>query len=683
MRKILFSLLLILFAWNAGAATYYVDNTVADTNVNSATPDSTTYNPVTFTTGSGGASVFATAADVAKLNFSAGDVVYFRRGQTWAERLATNTTDNDAATITAFGTGDPPRFTGNGTDSGYVGGQNKTFSGLWFSGNRFYVENLRTGTIIQHCLFSDNYSNYASVVNAGGGLAIYNSDFTGVKFAVSAVGGTTVMSNNLFSGSVMRTAGTCSVSNSIFWGTTYDPWVNSTAAWHFKVITSCTDGGNNIGVIFDGSSNGFASDPVNPDFKLTTYQYSPVMFWSRDDNDNIGVFYDEMTNAEVVSRGIKGSVAVMGYNTIPLSAADITKLQTLYDAGHEIILHGGSHTNLGIASPFNAIAFSSTNTTPTITIDGSTTKTLTLASTENTTSVDWSADATKNICNLKVAAGCAGNCNTTAANLPTDPCTANGWTIDVQGVVTASLRLSSLADVTAQALPYTAVLDKDTATNRFYVDEIVASKTALESILGGSRTVTSLAYPGGSYDANLIAYIKASTTLKGARAIHDADPVTYGMYQKSINIYKVFSIAQTMIAPSNAATPDADIISNAKWITAWAKLNGGVAGIYVHGTNYVTAAQGVLFLTTAYDAGANMKTFSGYLDWLKADHSTADDITYTKTNFPFDLHLQSGSPAINAGINVGLTTDIEGKTVNSDHPEIGCYEYKPAGWKRP
>jgi len=40
-----------------------------------------------------------------------------------------------------------------------------------------------------------------------------------------------------------------------------------------------------------------------------------------------------------------------------------------------------------------------------------------------------------------------------------------------------------------------------------------------------------------------------------------------------------------------------------------------------------------------------------------------------------DFHLQAGSPCINAGIDVGLTTDYDGQAV-SDPPDIGAYEYQ-------
>ena len=43
---------------------------------------------------------------------------------------------------------------------------------------------------------------------------------------------------------------------------------------------------------------------------------------------------------------------------------------------------------------------------------------------------------------------------------------------------------------------------------------------------------------------------------------------------------------------------------------------------------------------------------------------------------PSHFHLQTTSPAINAGTNVGLTTDYEGETVPfGAAPDIGAYEY--------
>ena len=66
---------------------YYVDNTIADINVASATPDCTTYNPTTYVCGTGSAIAFATVADISSKAFNPGDTILFRRGEIWREQL--------------------------------------------------------------------------------------------------------------------------------------------------------------------------------------------------------------------------------------------------------------------------------------------------------------------------------------------------------------------------------------------------------------------------------------------------------------------------------------------------------------------------------------------------------------------------------------------------------------------
>lgn len=66
---------------------------------------------------------------------------------------------------------------------------------------------------------------------------------------------------------------------------------------------------------------------------------------------------------------------------------------------------------------------------------------------------------------------------------------------------------------------------------------------------------------------------------------------------------------------------------------------------------------------------------TSYVSAAVSDSTTTNNIMsdplFVSTS---DFHLQAGSPCINAGINVGLTTDYAGRTVASP-PEIGAYEY--------
>lgn len=113
MKKLLCTLLLLLWSSGAFATVYYVDNTVADTNIASATPDFTEYNPITFETTGGSASVFKTIADInAFAALAAGDSVLFRKGQSWEEQLTVPSSGGagNPITFSSFGSGNSPKI---------------------------------------------------------------------------------------------------------------------------------------------------------------------------------------------------------------------------------------------------------------------------------------------------------------------------------------------------------------------------------------------------------------------------------------------------------------------------------------------------------------------------------------------------------------------------------------------
>jgi hypothetical protein len=116
MKKFLLILFLIFaFAQWGEAAVYYVDSSITDVHVASATPDFTTYNPVTFATDTGTDSVYKTIADVNLKAFAAGDFVYFRKSQTWRERLTIPSSGSVGLPITygSFGIGAKPQILGS------------------------------------------------------------------------------------------------------------------------------------------------------------------------------------------------------------------------------------------------------------------------------------------------------------------------------------------------------------------------------------------------------------------------------------------------------------------------------------------------------------------------------------------------------------------------------------------
>ncbi|MFC1623250.1 fibronectin type III domain-containing protein [Patescibacteria group bacterium] len=109
------------FNYVASATTYYVDSSIVDTNTESATPDFATYDPVTFSVGTGSSSVFKTVADInAFSGLQPGDSILFRRGQIWREQLVVPASgaNGNVVTFGAFGSGSRPRITSTQVISG-------------------------------------------------------------------------------------------------------------------------------------------------------------------------------------------------------------------------------------------------------------------------------------------------------------------------------------------------------------------------------------------------------------------------------------------------------------------------------------------------------------------------------------------------------------------------------------
>jgi len=89
---------------------YYVDADIADTNPASAVPDCDTYDSIAGSCGSGTGRAYATIADLNELTFSAGDVILFRRGDTWTGQEWV--LDDNWLTIGTFGSGELPVIDG-------------------------------------------------------------------------------------------------------------------------------------------------------------------------------------------------------------------------------------------------------------------------------------------------------------------------------------------------------------------------------------------------------------------------------------------------------------------------------------------------------------------------------------------------------------------------------------------
>jgi hypothetical protein len=103
------------------------------------------------------------------------------------------------------------------------------------------------------------------------------------------------------------------------------------------------------------------------------------------------------------------------------------------------------------------------------------------------------------------------------------------------------------------------------------------------------------------------------------------------------------------------------------------------------GENDGTMGSGNVYLNNAlgpeqshFIRWGNTTNKNTYAAWYAAypaanGHTVKGDPLFVSTSIP-DFHLQPTSPAINAGVNVGLTTDYAGNPVHNP-PSIGAYEY--------
>lgn len=126
----IFAILFLLLAGQAWATTYYVDSALTDTNVGSATPDCTTYNPVTFLCSGGSYSAYKTIADVNSKALSPDDQMLFRKGQIWRETLTVPSSGTNGHNIIygAFGNGSNPVLSGMDLITGFANAGSSTWT---------------------------------------------------------------------------------------------------------------------------------------------------------------------------------------------------------------------------------------------------------------------------------------------------------------------------------------------------------------------------------------------------------------------------------------------------------------------------------------------------------------------------------------------------------------------------
>jgi len=295
-------------------------------------------------------------------NPAAGTSLFLRRGDTWAERLepSTSGTSGNQITYGAYGSGAPPVITGNGTNSLNTNSNDY----LTFYGLDFQVDGINVGAsdsiLFNYCMVRDCTGNGAYIFSTGdstfNNCLVSGCAWNGVLVDNSAdceLVNCTIIGNGSNVGGGLNaiketTSGTVGYENCLITGN--NTWQD------LQIGGTWTDrGGNLIQNIPD----------------LTAYNKNTAYFCLSFDDNDIG--YVEDAVAELPS----GHEATF-FVTANIGAAFYSRIVALSDAGHEIAVHGYSHTFLTATTAF---ALTTTNTNATIDIDAAG-ETLTLAADE-------------------------------------------------------------------------------------------------------------------------------------------------------------------------------------------------------------------------------------------------------------------------------------------------------------
>jgi hypothetical protein len=416
--------------------------------------------------------------------------------------------------------------------------------------------------------------------------------------------------------------------------------------------------GETVGTI--NTANNITSD--SPKF-VASSKYSAIIP-RVDDANNFA--YAQSVAAILPTYGSKGTYFLQQdiWNT-----ANNAALRTMVSNGvMEVGSHSYSHSSLELADGDKI--FDVTKGAETITIDR-TAGTITLSGGGSVTGFK-----TKTLAQIKTGLEALG-------------ATVTGTAIYVAGSpTTGTIGQGTLGEVIKAGVAANEIdlLVDATAASGYYKTEISDPKTWLATtIINGAGNVTdpqtgvtyvcrSFGSPFNKYDADAnTAMIAAGYAQGGANQLDTS-------FGNSLNAYAVTSVSMAYLKGDGT---EAIVRKNARELAFSVAQSGIVVMMLAHSTTDLTIAQWEYALDEWQKSGANVTSFQSVMDHVRAGSWTDNlDGTFSRTYATYnDYHLQAGSPAINAGVDVGLTSDIDGKMVPSSGTavDIGAYEYQGEG----
>ena len=639
----------------AAGTTYYVDATNGNDDDNGTSPET----------------AWKTIGKVNASSFNAGDSILFKRGETWTTGTLTPASSGSAGDpiiFSDYGTGDKPKINPSGAYAVNTNNKsNLSFYNIRFEGNGIYIdsgagihfEGCSTNrqvrgqgatATLNRCDIKPTTFERGAYFSDGGTFTLNYCIITGAqREGIILTGATALIVNNCVieannNGIAPEGTNVVTVKNSIIVGNrTYGFFVGSGATINYDYNLISGNGTSiaaNVGGT--GTKNDGGHNLINYHPYINSY-FNNNAYFSITSDDSWSQYWADLAGA--LPSTVKCTFFLNTHN----ASSSLSQLQALVSAGHEIAAHGHSHT---IMTTTTAFQVSSTNTNPTVNVDIANSQIILYCDeAERRVTVDWSQED-KTISDLKTAV------------------LGKGWTITNPSVVSDALKLASLADSGGpQECPYTTNLDRVAPNYAFFREEIQDSADWIATNLG--QTPNALAYPWGLSDAEVWAYLKDISTLKGARAARG----TSGEPLESIT--NIYDIVMLSLATLKGDGTEEAIRANARHFCNYGRSTGRLMTILTHSASELTPTQVGWFVDEAMTCGGQFKTFGQIISEIREGHSTTDGYNYTKT-YPdvSDYRLQSTSPCIDAGTDVGLTEDYAGNPIYGA-PDIGAYEYQP------
>lgn len=359
-------------------------------------------------------------------------------------------------------------------------------------------------------------------------------------------------------------------------------------------------------------------------------------------------------------------------NTDTITPSQFITLNDMISRDHDIGSHSISHARLTTENAF-ALTYSGTDATATstVSVDGTAFQIVTNLHNDDVGPLDLTS----------VSYDTIGELCTYLNGLSKYSCVLSdpGW-IDPASSTSLASGDVDLSDKAAHNIPLD--LRMPSAGGRFFTDELVNSKDDLETGIGGGYTVKSFVYPGQDHNATVMAAVKDAgyEIARGGGYTYDTNS---NLLENIGNIYQAsFTMTATTIKGSGYdALTDAEkeerIRNFARAYAAYALENGVWASVTLHTTADLNTTEIDWLVDELVNDGVSVRSFQEAIDYIKANWTTGDDINYTRS-YPdsYDYSLKYTSPLIDAGTDLGITTDLLGNPVYGT-PDIGPYEYQP------